>query len=102
MNSSALLVLIISCEVGFWVLLISGLCARYLLNWNRLSSVLLVSVPLVDLVLLGATVIDLRSGTTATIAHGLVAAYIGFAVAFGGATIPSALLFSGWCSDRPI
>ncbi len=41
------------------------------------------SVPLVDLVLLTATVLDLRGGATATAAHGLAAAYLGFSVAFG-------------------
>jgi len=34
-------------------------------------------------VLLAATVVDLRRGATATAAHGLAAAYIGFSVAFG-------------------
>lgn len=48
---------------------------------------LLVSVPLVDVVLLAATALDLSQGATATFAHGLAAAYIGFSVAFGHVTI---------------
>ncbi|NUR70481.1 MAG: hypothetical protein HOU81_06655 [Hamadaea sp.] len=76
--------LIIACEVGFWVLLLAGLAARYLLKAKTLSTVLLICVPLVDVVLLAASVIDLRGGGTATIAHGLAAIYIGVSVAFGG------------------
>lgn len=87
MDTSTLLLLIVACEIGFWVLLLSGLCARYLLDLRLLSSVLLICVPLIDLVLLTASVIDLQNGSTATFAHGLAAAYIGFTVAFGNATI---------------
>lgn len=75
--------IIVACEVGFWVLLGAGLLVRYGLRWKRVSAALLVSVPLVDLVLLAATVIDLRGGATATAAHGLAAAYLGFSIAFG-------------------
>ncbi len=48
---------------------------------------MLACVPFIDLILLGATVLDLRMGATATFAHGLAAAYIGFTVAFGSITI---------------
>ncbi|RAY13922.1 hypothetical protein DPM19_16600 [Actinomadura craniellae] len=82
-----LLAVIVGCEIGFWVVLLAGLAARYLLRWRRTSNVLLVCVPLVDLVLLAASVIDLRGGTTAGFAHGLAAAYIGFSVAFGHSVI---------------
>lgn len=74
---------IAACEVGFWVLLVLGLAVRYLLRWRRTSTVLLVSVPLVDLVLLGFTVIDLSDGGKATIPHGLAAIFLGCSVAFG-------------------
>jgi sterol desaturase/sphingolipid hydroxylase (fatty acid hydroxylase superfamily) len=36
---------------------------------------------------LSVTALDLKSGTTATFAHGLAAAYIGFTVAFGSTVI---------------
>lgn len=75
--------LIVVCEVGFWLLLAAGLAVRYGLRWPRVSAALLVCVPLVDVVLLVATVIDLRGGAVATAAHGLAGAYIGFSVAFG-------------------
>lgn len=78
-----LLAVIVACEIGFWVILGAGLAARYLLRWRRLSAVLLVCTPLTDLVLFVATALDLRRGATATFAHGLAAAYLGFSIAFG-------------------
>ena len=82
-----LVFVIVAAEIAFWVLLVGGLAARYLLRRRRLSTALLIGAPLVDLVLLVATVIDLGRGTTATSAHGLAAAYIGFSVAFGPSLI---------------
>jgi hypothetical protein len=78
-----MVVAIIACEIGFWVLLALGLFARYVLKARRLSTVLLVSVPVVDVVLLAISVIDLRRGGEATLAHGLAAIYIGVSIAFG-------------------
>lgn len=83
-ESYLLYVLIVACEVGFWFVLLLGLAARYLLRRKTLSRALLVSLPLLDLLLLAFTAIDLRRGTAATFAHGLAAAYIGFTIAFGG------------------
>lgn len=74
---------IIACEVMFWVFLALGLTARYLLRRQRLSAVLLVAAPLVDLVLLTASALDLRAGGTATMAHSLAAVYLGVSVGFG-------------------
>ena len=74
---------IVGGEIAFWVVLAAALVARYLLRWRRVSTVLLVAVPLVDLVLFGASAIDLARGATADFSHGLAAAYIGFSVAFG-------------------
>ncbi|MEV4458803.1 hypothetical protein [Microbispora sp. NPDC049633] len=78
-----LLGLIVACEVAFWVLLVAGLAVRYLLRRRRLGGLLLLAVPLVDLVLLVASVVDLRGGGRAELTHGLAAAYLGFSVAFG-------------------
>ncbi|MGM1059171.1 hypothetical protein [Saccharothrix sp. Mg75] len=78
-----LLVIIVACEIGFWVVLVAGLFARYVLRMRRLSSVLLVCTPLVDVVLLVATVVDLRRGGEGNAAHGLAAIYLGISVAFG-------------------
>ncbi|MBC6463814.1 hypothetical protein HKK72_39190, partial [Actinomadura sp. HBU206391] len=60
-----LLGIIAGCEIAFWVVLLAGLAARYLLRMRRLSTVLLICVPLVDVVLLVASVIDLRGGAVA-------------------------------------
>ncbi|MBO2462562.1 hypothetical protein [Actinomadura violacea] len=78
-----LVVVIAACEVGFWVVLAAGLVARYPLRMRRTGAVLLLGVPVVDLVLLVTTVVDLRGGATAGFAHGLAAAYLGYSIAFG-------------------
>ncbi|MFI9008392.1 hypothetical protein ACIGNX_14300 [Actinosynnema sp. NPDC053489] len=78
-----LVILIVACEIGFWVVLGAGLLARYVLRMPRLGGVLLVCTPLVDVVLLVATVFDLRRGGEATGVHGLAAIYLGVSVAFG-------------------
>jgi hypothetical protein len=82
-----LLAIIVACEIGFWLVLGGGLVARYLLRRRVLSTILLVAAPLVDVVLLVATVIDLSRGAPAEFAHGLAAAYIGVSVAFGHSMI---------------
>jgi hypothetical protein len=82
-----MVLLIAICEIGFWVLLAAGLAARYLLRWRRTSVLLLVATPLLDVVLLIATMFDLSRGAEATAVHGLAAAYLGFSVAFGHSTI---------------
>ena len=79
--------LILACEVGFWVVLLVALAVRYLLARERLSRALLICLPLIDVLLLLFTAMDLRRGSTATFAHGLAAAYVGFTVAFGGIAV---------------
>jgi hypothetical protein len=79
--------LIIACEVAFWVVLGSALVVRYLLRQERLSRLLLLALPGVDLLLLAFTAMDLKSGTPATFAHGLATAYVGFTIAFGGMVV---------------
>lgn len=78
-----ILAIIITCEVGFWVLILFGLVARYPLKMHDLGLVLLALTPVVDIVLLAATAVDLSRGSTATIFHGLAAIYLGFSVAYG-------------------
>ncbi|MBB4700060.1 hypothetical protein [Sphaerisporangium siamense] len=78
---------IIGCEIGFWILLGLGLLTRYKLRRRALSNVFLIAVPLIDVVLLAATVIDLRSGGTAEWTHGLAAAYLAYSIVFGHRTI---------------
>jgi hypothetical protein len=78
-----ILTVIVVCEVGFWVAVLGGLAARYLLHARRLSVALLLAAPAIDVVLLVATALHLRSGATASWEHGLAALYIGFSVAYG-------------------
>ncbi|WP_151771214.1 hypothetical protein [Streptomyces abyssomicinicus] len=82
-----ILALIIACEVGFWVLLAAGLAVRYLLRRRRLSTVLLLCEPLLEVVLFVVTLVDLRGGAEPDWQHGLAALYIGFTVAYGHYTI---------------
>ncbi|WP_242893545.1 hypothetical protein [Actinomadura litoris] len=82
-----LIAVIAGCEIGFWVVLAAGLVARYPLRLRRTGAALLMCVPLVDVVLLTVTVVDLRGGATAGFGHGLSAAYVGYSVAFGHSMI---------------
>jgi hypothetical protein len=82
-----ILALIIACEVGFWVLLAAGLSVRYLLRRRRVSTVLLLCEPLLEVVLFVVTVVDLRGGAEPSWEHGPAALYIGFTVAYGHYTI---------------
>lgn len=75
--------LIIACEIGFWVFVISGLIARYVFRMKKLGLFLLAMTPVVDLVLLIASAVDLSRGSEATFAHGLAAVYLGISIAFG-------------------
>lgn len=86
-ESAYLYWLIVGCEAAFWLVLVLGLATRYLLHQERLSGVLLFSLPVVDLLLLAFTAMDLKAGRTATFAHGLATAYVGFTVAFGSLAV---------------
>jgi hypothetical protein len=88
-----MIVAIVACEVAFWILLGCGLLARYVLRARSLSTALLLAVPLVDVVLLGISVADLRRGGSAHAAHGLAAIYIGVSLAFGHQMI-------AWADER--
>lgn len=79
--------LIIACEVGFWVLLTGGLALRYLAKMPRTGAAVLLCEPLLELVLLVATAVDLRGGAEPDWKHGLAALYLGFTVAYGHYTV---------------
>lgn len=79
--------LIIACEIGFWIFVLAGLTARYILRKKTLSSLLLLCTPLIDIILLTATTIDLHRGAEAGIFHGIAAIYIGATIAFGKSMI---------------
>jgi hypothetical protein len=82
-----LVLVIAACEVGFWLLLVIGLLTRYVLRRRRASTVILLGVPLLDLVLVGASLLDVAQGAEPGPTHGLAALYLGFTLAFGHATI---------------
>lgn len=82
-----LYLLIVGCEVAFWLVLLASLVARYQLRRQSLSRWLLLSLPVIDLLLLVFTALDLEAGATATPAHGLAAAYVGFTVTFGSVAV---------------
>ncbi|GAA2945858.1 hypothetical protein [Kitasatospora cinereorecta] len=79
--------LIVLCEVGFWVLLAAGLGLRYVAKKPRLGAAVLLCEPLLEVVLLVVTAIDLKSGAEPDWKHGLAAVYIGFTVGLGHSTI---------------
>lgn len=85
-----ILAIVIACEIGFWVLIALGLLARYALRLRRTGAVLLALTPVLDVILLVAVAIDLRSGATASFAHALGALYLGFSVAYGHALVHAA------------
>ena len=78
-----IVVWILTCEVGFWILTGAGVACRYWWRRPRLGVALLATVPVVDVVLLILTAIDLRRGASPDAAHGLAAVYVGFSVALG-------------------
>lgn len=79
--------LIVACEVGFWVLLAAGLALRYLARMPRLGAAVLLCEPLLELVLLVVTTLDLKHGAEPDWKHGLAALYIGYTVAYGHYTV---------------
>ncbi|MFD9443198.1 hypothetical protein ACFWBR_03105 [Streptomyces sp. NPDC060006] len=79
--------LIIVCEVGFWVLLAAGLAFRYLLKMPRTGMTLLLCEPLLEVVLLVVTALDLKDGAEPSWKHGLAALYIGYTVGHGHRTV---------------
>ncbi|HIZ36972.1 MAG TPA: hypothetical protein H9815_14460 [Candidatus Ruania gallistercoris] len=99
MDSSSTILVggIIASEVLFWVLLFGGLAARYLLRAPRLSTVLLLGVPLADLVLVTLTLVDLAGGSQPGNVHGLAAIYLGVSVAFGHYIVRRV---DGWFAHR--
>lgn len=85
--SAVIVTLIVICEVGFWVLLAAGLAARYLLKMPRTGLALLLCEPLLEIVLLVVTAIDLKNGAEPSWRHGLAAVYIGYTVGHGHRTV---------------
>jgi hypothetical protein len=82
-----ILAMIVVCEIGFWVLLAAGLALRYAARKPRAGAAVLLCEPVLELVLLIVTVIDLKAGAEPDWKHGLAALYLGYTVAHGHATV---------------
>ncbi|MEK4487603.1 hypothetical protein MHH81_18980 [Psychrobacillus sp. FSL H8-0484] len=78
---------IIACEVGFWVVILLGLITRYIFKREKLGLFFLALTPVIDLVLLAITAIDLYNGAIATLAHAIAAIFLGVSIAFGKSMI---------------
>lgn len=78
---------IIACEIGFWVILGIGFALRYIFKLKKTSAVVLGSVILVDIILITAAVIHVRSGATATLGNAMAPYYLGFSVMWGHRTV---------------
>lgn len=85
--------IILACEIGFWVFVLTGLFFRYILRFKKTGGFLLLCTPLVDLFLIIMTIIDLRNGATANTFHGLAAIYIGITIVYGHGMIK-------WADER--
>lgn len=96
-GTSPLIWAILGAEAAFWILLFGGLAVRYLLRQRLVSTIMLIGVPIVDLVLLLLTAIDLAGGEEPNFTHLLATIYLGFTIAFGHALITKA---DAWFSHR--
>lgn len=85
--------LIIFCEFAFWVVILLGLVTRYVFRQKKLGLFFLALTPVVDLILLVATTMDLMNGATAEIPHAIAAVYISVSLVFGRSMI-------SWADDR--
>lgn len=84
---------IVACEIGFWVVILSGLITRYFFNKKRLGLFFLALTPVIDLLLIIVTATDMYNGATATQVHAIAAIYLGISVAFGKSMIQ-------WADER--
>lgn len=75
--------MIVFCEIAFWVIIVLGLAVRYVFKRHTLGLLFLALTPVIDLILLAATGVDLYRGASATTAHGIAAVYIGISIAYG-------------------
>lgn len=68
--------LIVFCEISFWIVIILGLIIRYILRLKKLGFLILALTPVIDLLLLIVTTIDLLNGAKAELPHAIAAVYI--------------------------
>lgn len=93
---------IVAAEIVFWIAIVAGLVSRYVFKLEKLSLIFFLSTPLVDLALIVLTTLDLQTGATATVAHGIAAIYIGVSLAYGKSMIAWAdEKFQAWFLKNP-
>ena len=97
---------IVACEIGLWVLLGLGMVLRYLVRLRRTSTAVLAGIPLLDVVLVIATAVDLHRGADVGLVHVLAGFYLGSSLAFGPAIVRWADVrfahrFAGGPAPRP-
>lgn len=80
-------ILIIICEISFWLFVLLGLFSRYVLGKNKVGAALLLATPIIDLLLVIFTIADINKGSEITVFHGLAAVYLGVTIAFGHSMI---------------
>ena len=94
---------IITAEVAFWIVILLGLICRYRFKKTTLSIVFFALTPVIDLILIALTVMDLRAGTPASTSHGIAAVYIGVSIAYGKTMIAWAdEKFQQWFLKQPL
>ena len=59
------------CEIAFWFVILLGLVTRYILNQQTLGLFFLALTPIIDLILIITTVVDLMNGATAEMPHAI-------------------------------
>lgn len=79
--------LIVFCEISFWIVIILGLIIRYILRLKKLGFLILALTPVIDLLLLIVTTIDLLNGAKAELPHAIAAVYISISLVFGKSMI---------------
>lgn len=85
--------LIIFCEIAFWVVILLGLVTRYIFKRKNLGLFFLALTPVLDLILLVSTILDLYHGATAELPHAIAAVYIAVSIVFGKSMIQ-------WADER--
>ncbi|NQX48438.1 hypothetical protein HQN87_24215 [Paenibacillus tritici] len=84
---------IVTCEVLFWVVILAGFTARYIFKRPTLGLIFLALTPVLDIILLVISGVDLAHGASATTAHALAAVYISISIVFGKSMI-------AWADER--
>lgn len=74
---------IIAAEIAFWIVILIALVFRYRFNKPKLSIFFFALTPVIDLLLILLTAMDLKAGTPASASHGIAAIYIGVSIAYG-------------------